>query len=67
MIEALSLEEELNEYKNNIYECIDEICNKISDSFDYFSGPWDESLNLKYHDILSYIPDIIKEIEDITK
>lgn len=67
MIEELSLYEELTEYKENLFECIDNICNTICDSFEFFSGPWNESLNLKYQDILNDIPNIIKEIESMTE
>jgi len=65
MIEEISLKEELSDYRDNIYECIDNITNTISDSFDFFSGPWNDSLNKKYQEILNCIPDIIKEINKI--
>jgi hypothetical protein len=65
MIEELSLKEELSGYRDNIFECIDEISSTISNSFDFFSGPWNNSLNEKYQDILKCIPEIIKEINTI--
>lgn len=52
MVEELSLEEELIEYKNNALEYLDDICSTINESFEYFNGPWNDSILNRYSIIL---------------
>lgn len=64
MDDKISISEELSEYSNNAFECIEKIKNIVNNSNAYFKGTWNETLINRFNEIMSIYPSIKESIKN---